>query len=90
MAAMPEGAVQPENMVVFPTARTETPPEDPKETVTSVMAKLEMRAGDQTLIFPISGENITALRMLLRDLHDLDFSVTAIRPTDGGGTPVVP
>lgn len=90
MAAMPEGAVQPENMVVFPAVRTETPPEDPEETVTSVMAKLEMRAGDQTLIFPISGENITALRMLLRDLHDLDFSVTAIRLTDGGGTPVVP
>lgn len=90
MAAMPEDAVQPENMVVFPSVRAQAQADDPQETVASVMAKLEMRAGDQTLIFPESGENLTALRMLLRELHDLDFSVTAIRLTDGGGTPVTP
>ena len=49
-----------------------------------------MRAGDQALIFPSCGEDVATLRTLLRDLRDLDFSVSAIRETDSGGTPILP
>ncbi len=89
LAAMPESAVQSDRFVVFPTARPEEPMEA-QETVYSVTSKLDMRAGDQTIIFPTGDDNVTMLRMLLNYLKELDFSVTAIRETDGGGTPIIP
>lgn len=91
LAAMPDDAVMPEGMVTFPTVRTA--PEDSmdaEETAYSVTSKLEMRAGDQTLIFPAEPGDPAALRLLLFYLHDMEFSVITIRETDGGGTPITP
>ena len=91
LAAMPEGAVQPDGMIVFPTARKaadqEEDEEDPAYAVTS---RLELLAGDQTVIFPVSDENESALRTLLYYLANMEFTVAAIRETDGGGTPITP
>ena len=89
LAVMPEGAVQSDRFVVFPTARSEET-QEAQDTVHSVTSKLDMRAGDQTIIFPTGEGDVTMLRMLLAYLKDLDFSVTSIRETDGGGTPIVP
>ena len=91
LAAMPDDAVMPEGMVNFPRVRT-APGEvtDPEETAYSVTSKLEMRAGDQTLIFPAESGDPAALRLLLYYLHDMEFSVATFRETDGGGTPITP
>ena len=90
LTATQEGAVQPDGMVTFPSARIEAD-EDAQTAAYSVTAQLELRAGDQTILFPAQGENAeAALLVLLRYFRDLDFTVTAIRETDGGGTPIVP
>ena len=90
LAALPEYAVMPEGMVTFPTVRQDSAEATDDETAYSVTSKLEMRAGDQTLIFPAGEENADALRLLLSYLRDLEFSVIPIRETDGGGTPIIP
>ncbi len=91
LAAIPAGDVAPDGMVTFPSVRLDPDKaQDPEEIIYTVTNKLELRAGDQTLIFPTGGEDVAALRMLLYYLSDLEFSVIPIRETDGGGTPIIP
>ena len=90
LTATQEGAVQPDGMVTFPSARSEAG-EDAQAAAYSVTSQLELRAGDQTVIFPASSEDAdAALSVVLRYLRELDFTVTTIRETDGGGTPIIP
>ena len=95
LAAMPEGAVQPDGMAVFPTAQQapDAQPDaqpDAEEMAYSVTSRLELLAGDQTVLFPTGGADVAALRTLLSYLSEMEFSVLAIRETDGGGTPILP
>lgn len=89
LAALPDGAAQPDGMVGFPAVRLEAG-ERMEERVYDVTTELDMRLGDQMLIFPTGDEDLSALRVLLYYLRDLNFTVTAIRETDGGGTPIIP
>ena len=91
LAATAEDAEAPENMAVYPVPQWD--PEADKaaqKTAYSVTSQLEVRTGDQTVIFPTGGENTEALRLLLYYLKDLEFSIVAIRETDPVGTPIVP
>ena len=91
LAATAEGAEAPENMVVYPAPQWD--PEADKaaqKTAYSVTSQLDVRTGDQTLIFPTGGEDPEALRLLLYYLNDLEFSVIPIRETDAVGLPIVP
>ncbi len=91
LAAVPADDVRPDDMVSFPTVRIQEDDErDAEDLAYSVTSKLELRAGDQTLMFVTDGEDVTALRIVLEYLSDMEFSVTDIRETDGGGTPIVP
>ncbi len=89
MAALPGGALPPVGMAAFPSVRAAAG-EQLKESVYDVTTELDMRLGDQILIFPTGGEDLAALRVLLYYLSDLDFTVTAVRVTDGGGSPIIP
>lgn len=91
LAAVPTNDVRPDDMVSFPSVRLGADDErDAEELAFSVTSKLELRAGDQTLIFVTGGRDVTALRIVLEYLADMEFSVTDVRETDGGGTPIVP
>ena len=89
LAVMPETAAQPDGMVVFPAGAPETDV-SAQETAYAVTSTLDTTVGDQTVIFPTGGEDQTALRILFYYLRDLKFTVSAIRETDGGGTPIMP
>ena len=88
LAVTAEDAAAPEGMVVFRAAQeAETPDQDAAFAVTS---RLESSKGDQLLILPDGGGDAAALQIVLYFLADLEFTVTAIRETDGGKTPITP
>lgn len=87
MAALPPGTAGAERFALFPSART---PTNAKDTALAVTSKLETTKGDQLILFPIDGEDITALHTLLFYIADLEFDVAAIRATDSGKTPIIP
>ncbi len=91
LAAVPTDDVLPEDMVSFPSVRLGPDDErDAEDLAYSVTGKLELRAGDQTLIFPTDAGDGASLRILLDYLAEMEFSVSDVRETDGGGTPIIP
>ena len=86
---LPEGAVRPDGAVVFPAARTDMTADQLRESVYTVTSELDVRSGDQTLIFPSGDGSTTALRMLLYYFHDQGFTVAPLREPDGDDTPIV-
>ena len=86
---LPEGAEVPEGVVAFPAAQTDLTAEELRERVYGVTTELEMRTGDQTLLFPSGDGDTAALRMLLYYLDEQGFTVVPLREPDGGGTPII-
>lgn len=86
---MPEGSVQLDGAVVFPSARTDLTANELRESMYIVTSELEIRNGDQTIIFPSGDGDITALQMLLYYFDDQGFTVVPLREPDGGDTPIV-
>ena len=87
---MPEGSVQTDGAAAFAGTRTDWTADELRESVYSVTSELEIRSGDQTLIFPSGDGDTDALRMLLYYFDDQGFTVTPLREPDGGDTPILP
>lgn len=85
---LPEGAVVPDGIVAFPASGTELTSEELRERVYLVTTELEMRSGDQTLLFPTGDGDTAALRMLLYYLDEQGFLITPLREPDGAETPI--
>ena len=89
LCTMPEGAVTPDGAVVFTGTQPDMTADERRERIYDVTSELEMRSGDQTMIFPTGDAEITALKMLLYYFHDQGFTVAPLREPDGGTTPIV-
>lgn len=89
LAVMSEASAKPDGMVVFPAVAPETDV-SAQEAAYTVTSALDATVGDQTVIFPTGGEDLTGLRILFYYFRDMKFTVSAIREIDGGGTPVMP
>ena len=87
---LPEGSVLTDGAVAFAGAGTGWTPETLRESVYSVTSELEIRSGDQTLIFPIVDGDVASLKMLLYYCDDQGFTVVPLREIDGGDTPILP
>ena len=86
---LPEGAEVPEGAVAFPAARTDLTAEELRDRVYGVTTELEMRTGDQTLLFPCGDGDTAALRTLLYYLDEQGFTVVPLREPDGAGVPII-
>ena len=85
---LPEDAAAPDGAVVFPVGGTELTSDELRERVYFVTTELEMRTGDQTLLFPCGDGDNAALRMLFYYLDEQGFTVVQLREPDGDGTPI--
>ena len=87
---MPEGSVILDGAVAFTGTRADWTAEELRESVYSVTSELEIRSGDQTLIFPSGDGDTDPLKMLLYYFDDQGFTVVPLREPDGGDTPILP
>lgn len=90
LCTMPEGTVSPDGVVVFPCTRPDMSADERRESVFTMTSELDMRSGDQTMLFPSGDANTAPLRMLLYYFNDQGFTVEPLREMNGGETPIMP